>query len=142
MKMPNLASFHHCGCWYLISVAQSGRYGPSCACLSASPRRRLRSVSYFATDCCHSRSISPADLMSRVGASGSEFCPERWVAAAKTNRARQTANFFIRLHPKRRRFAPANAFIEEHRPVGGRESTRHQSRRVSAGSKSGGAKVG
>src|SRR3954468_12809912 len=95
MKMPNLASLYHCGCWYLTSEAQLGRKGPSLACFSASATRRLRSASYLATDFCHSRSISAADFVSRVGASGSADCAEANGPRAKARRGTQNSEFFI-----------------------------------------------
>src|SRR5579862_2708318 len=98
MKMPNLASLYHCGCSYLMSVAQSGRNGPSCAWRSASVSRRLRSPSYFATDCCHSRSIWSADLVLSVGASGSVVvadCASEDDPQARASRKGQAIRLFM-----------------------------------------------
>src|ERR1700758_956858 len=115
MKMPDFASLSHCGCWYLMSEAQSGRKGPSFAWCSASATRRLRSTSYLLTDCCHSWSISAADLTPSVGASGSVEAAGDWAtrrdAAAKGSRARQRRKFCIGRHRKLLRHGAANAFI-------------------------------
>src|ERR1019366_1733007 len=82
-------------------------------CASAS--RRLRSASYLLTDCCHSRSISTADLTPCVGASGSDAgvgaCAKSSGAAASRNRGRQRTNFFIDPHRKSLERVSANAFI-------------------------------
>src|SRR6202789_1986816 len=98
MKMPNLASLYHWGCWYLpIMVSQSARYGPSLATRSVSARILARVASYLATDCCHSRSISAADFVSRVGARGSDWAE---AVAVRTSATAQNAR-----EPRRSGFA-------------------------------------
>src|SRR5579863_1001172 len=108
MKMPNFASLYHCGCSYLISEAQSGRKGPSSACFSASASSRLRSASYLLTDCCHSWSISAADLTPRVGARGSVgggVWARSTAVDTRAEKAKNAISFCITRHRKLRREA-------------------------------------
>src|ERR1700723_1722317 len=114
MKMPNFASLYHCGCWYLISVAQSGRKGPSFACFSSSASNRLRSASYLLTDCCHSRSISTADFTPSVGARGSvDGACAKSIGPPVSRRSETQRSWFISTDAKWRNERAANAFKKD-----------------------------